>query len=290
MAKLRAGQAHLVEFVTPSAIASMDAEEHLELSTYITRFFFFVTWNTSKPQFTDPKVRQALTLAIDRQTIIDSLYYGYASLSHSPFPSNTWVHNNDLEPLPFDPSRAKELLAQAGWQDRDGDGIIDKDGQPFEFELVTNSENQVRRDIVVMIQEMLGKVGIRVETRLMEFNALIGPLSTQDFDAAVSGLAMDTSFNTRFFFHTDAIQGGYNWGAYSNPRLDELVAAIESESDLQAAKAMFDELQVILHDEQPLTFLYQGLRVGVHDKRLKDYEPNAINSFFNMRHWRWSDT
>lgn len=289
LAKLRSGQAHLVEFLTPSDIASVEAEEHLRTESYITRFFFFITWNTSRPLFQDTTVRQALTLAIDRQAIIETLYYGYASMSYSPFAEDTWAHNKEIEPWPYNPTRAKELLAEAGWSDNDGDGILDKDGKPFQFELVTNSENQVRRDIVVMVQQMLGQVGIQVETRLMEFNALIGPLSDQDFDGAVSGLAMDTSLNTRFYFHTDAIDGGYNWGAFSDPRVDQLIAAIEGESDPTVSKKMFDELQAILHREQPLTFLYQGIRVGGVNQQLVSYDPNAINSFFNMRFWQLNE-
>lgn len=289
LAKLLAQQADLVEFLAPSDIATVEAADFLRVESYIPRFFYFVTWNISRPLFQDTRVRQALTMAIDRQAIIDSLYYGYASPSHSPFASDIWAHNKDLEPWPYDPTRAKALLAEAGWIDRDGDGILDKDGQPFQFELLTNSENQVRRDIVVMIQQMLGQIGIGAQPRLMEFNALIGPLSSQDFDAAVSGLAMDTSLNTRFFFHTEAIDGGYNWGAFSDPRIDQLIVDIEGESDAAAAKRLFDELQVILHQEQPITLLYQGLRSAGVNRRLLDYNPNAINSFFNMRGWRLSD-
>lgn len=289
LAKLKAQQAHLVEFLTPADIAEVEAADYLKTESYITRFFFFVTWNMSRPLFQDTAVRQALTLSIDRQAIIDALYYGYASMSHSPFAENTWAHNKDIEPWPYNPSRAKELLAEAGWIDRDGDGILDKDGQPFEFVLMTNSENQVRRDMVVMLQQMLEQVGIRVETRLMEFNALLGPLSTQEFDAVVSGLAMDTSLNTRFYFHSEAVRNGYNWGNFSMPRVDELIEAIEGESDPVVSKQMFDELQAILHREQPLTFLYQGIRVSGLNQKLMDYEPNAINSFFNMRHWRLNE-
>lgn len=289
LAKLRSQQAHLVEFLTPADIASVEANDFLRVETYIPRFFYFIVWNIERPLFQDTKVRQALTMAIDRQAIIDTLYYGYASPSHSPLASDIWAHNKDLEPWPYDPTRAKKLLAEAGWNDSDGDGTLDKDGQAFRFELVTNSENQVRRDIVVMVQQMLGQVGLQVEPRLMEFNALIGPLSTQDFDAAVAGLAIDTSLNMRFFFHSEAIGGGYNWGAFSNPRVDQLILELEGESDTVVIKQKLDEIQAILHREQPMTFLYQGLRAGGVNRRLVDYDPNAINSFFNMRYWRLLD-
>jgi peptide/nickel transport system substrate-binding protein len=121
----------------------------------------------------------------------------------------------------------------------------------------------------------------------MEFNALLTPLLAQEFDAVVTGLAMDTSFNTSYYFHSHSIgNGGYNWGAYDNPEVDRLIDSIAEQSDPAVAKPLYDELQRILHEDQPLTFLYEGLRlVGVREP-LRDVEPNAISSFFNMRRWR----
>jgi peptide/nickel transport system substrate-binding protein len=225
-------------------------------------------------------------MAIDRRSIIETLHFGYGSLAHSPFPSNSWVHNDQIEPWPYDPEAARELLAQNGWQDTDGDGILDRDGEPFRFELMTNSENDLRRNITVMIQEQLRQVGIDATPRHMEFNALIAPLRNHEFDAVVTGLAMDTSFNTSYYFHSSAIDDGYNWSAYSNPEVDRLIDTIAEQSDPAIAKPLYDELQRILHEDQPLTYLYEGLRlVGVREP-LRDVEPNAISSFYNLRRWR----
>ena len=286
IAKLRSGHAQMVEYVNPPDAQIVLENPELRLETFIPRFFYFLMWNISRPLFAEAEVRQALTMAIDRQNIIDTLHFGYGSLAYSPFPSNSWAHNKNIDLWPYDPERAQQLLAEQGWRDRDGDGLLDRDGQVFRFELLTNSENPLRRDITVMIQEQLRRIGIAAETRHMEFNALIGPLTQHEFDAVVTGVAIDTSFNTRFHFHTSAVTEGYNWGVYENPEVDRLIEEIEQSVDPVESKKMFDRLQEILRDDLPVTYLYEGRRlVGLHES-LRDVKPNAINSFSNMRFWR----
>ena len=289
LALLRSGQAHLVEFIDPADASMIEAHPDLKLVSHIPRSFFFVQWNVSRPLFATKEVRQALTMAIDRQEIIDSLHFGYASMSHSLFPSNLWAHNKDLKPWPYDPGRAKELLASQGWSDTDGDGVLDRNGEPFRFELVTNSESQVRVDLLPMIQGHLKRIGIDVQTRSMEFNSLLGPLNEHQFDAVIQALALDTSLNTSYFYHTDAIGSGYNWGMYSNPEMDRLIEATIEALDPLGAKPLYDELQVLLHEEVPMTFLYESRRLSGLRENLYDVDPNAITSFFNLRRWRLED-
>ncbi len=286
LAMLRSKQAHMVEFIQPADATVIEADPDLRLLSHIPRVFFFLQWNVTRPLFADKKVRRALTLGIDRQEIVDSLYYGYATVGHSIFPSNHWAHNQDLEPWPYDPGQAKELLAEEGWTDSNGDGILDRDGQPFSFELMTNSESQIRIDLLVMIQEQLKRIGVEVRTRTMEFNALLGPLSEHDFDAAMSGLAIDTSLNTEYFFHSNGIDAGYNWGAYSNPEMDRLIEEINAQVDLLAAKPLLDQLQVLLREELPVIFLYEGQRLGGARNNLRGVEPNQVTSFYKIQNWR----
>ena len=286
VAMLRSGAAHLVEFVPPAQARELEAADDTYLDTYIPRFFYYLMWNVRHPALADATTRRALTHGIDRTAIIESLFYGYATPAHSPFASDVWAHNDTIEPWPYDPSRARELLAEAGWQDSDGDGVVERNGEPLRFQLMTNSENDLRRDIVVMIQDQLKRIGVDVETRIMEFNAMFGPLQQGEFDGVVLAMAMDTSLNTDYFFHTRGIDEGYNWGGFSNRELDDVIDAIESAPSPAEAKPLFDRLQEILHEEQPMVFLYEGLRLCGARNELQDIQPNAINSFANIRHWR----
>ncbi len=286
LALLRSKQAHMMEFIHPADAATIEADPDLRLIPHIPRIFFFVQWNASRPLFADKRVRQALTLGIDRQEIVDSIHYGYASVGHSVFPSNHWAHNENLEPWPYDPGRAREMLAEMGWIDTDGDGIVDRDGQPFSFELMTNSESQLRVDLVVMLQEHLRRIGVDVRTRTMEFNALLGVLSDHDFDAVMGALGIDTSLNTEYFYHTNGITSAYNWGMYSNPEMDRLIEEANAYIDPLAAKHLYDQLQELLHEELPMTYLYEQRRLCGAHKDLQGVEPNHVSTFYKLKNWR----
>ena len=123
----------------------------------------------------------------------------------------------------------------------------------------------------------------------MEFNALLGPLSEHDFDSVMAALAIDTSLNTEYFYHTNGIDNGYNWGAYSNPEMDRLIEEANAQVDALAAKPLYDRLQELLHDELPMTFLYEQRRLAGVSNHLQGVEPNQVSSFYRLHNWRLED-
>jgi peptide/nickel transport system substrate-binding protein len=131
-----AGDIDLVNDIPPAEAARVQANPDLELRIYTDRSYTHVCWNLENELFADPRVRRALGLAIDRDALIEVVYSGFAQPSVGPVLSTMWAFNRDLEPLPFDPAAATELLAEVGWQDSDGDGTLDRDGQSFEFEML----------------------------------------------------------------------------------------------------------------------------------------------------------
>jgi len=272
-------------------LAAIDADPELELLSYIPRQYICVCWNISRPLFASKEVRQALTMAIDRQEIIDARYYGFAQLTESPYMSNIWAHNKHLEPWPYDPARAKQMLADQGWGDTDGDGILDRDGKPFRFELLTNPDNRLRRDMTVMVQEHLKRIGIDVRLRLMEFNTLLATEQAHNFDASVISMGIDTSLNLSYFFHSSAAAAdGYNLGVYSNPEVDRILEEIEAQIDPLLAKPLYDRLQVLLREDQPVTFLCEPRRLVGIRKSLHNVQPNAITTFFHLSEWELRET
>lgn len=284
MSLLRAGRAHFVEFVDYGDAASLAADPAIHLETFIPRNYYFICWNTEREPFDDPRVRRALTLAIDRWAIVDSLFYGYGKVSHSPLADNVWAHHDGLEPWPYDPEAAAELLAEAGFADADGDGVLERDGEPLRFRLATNSENELRRNITVMIQSQLERVGIAVETDSIDFRSLGARLVEGDFDAVVAGVGVGTDLDLSYNFHTDGVEV-FNWGRFSDPEVDRLIETINAGGDLEEQKARFFELQEALHELQPVTFLYQGLRLVAVREPLTGVDPNPISTFSGLRYW-----
>ncbi|HPK66659.1 MAG TPA: ABC transporter substrate-binding protein, partial [Thermoanaerobaculia bacterium] len=223
------------------------------------------------------------TLAIDRQELVDALWFGYARPALSPLLSSSWAFNRGLEPWPYDPAAARRLLDAAGWVERDGGRM--KDGERFAFDLLTNAGNRVRVDAAVMIQAQLARVGIEVRLRPIDLNTLNEKALAHDFDAMLSGWGIDTSMDLRFAFHSEEAEGGYNFGGYANPEVDRLIEEVQRQRDLAAAKPLLDRLQEILHEEQPYTLLWEPQRLAAGRATLRDAQPNALATFFRLEEW-----
>ncbi|MEM6792974.1 MAG: ABC transporter substrate-binding protein [Acidobacteriota bacterium] len=283
---LRAGQADFLELVPYAEAESLQQRPDLYLTSFIPRNYYFVSWNLARKPFDVTEVRRALTLGIDRQAIIDSQFYGRGTLSFGPLASDVWAHHDGLEPWPYQPEEARRLLAEAGFADADGDGVLEKDGEPFRIELLTNSDNALRQDILVMIQDQLKRIGVEVVARTMEFNSMIPVLNAGEFDGAIMGLSIGTDLDLSFNFATG---GGLNWGGFSDPQTDALIEEINAGGGALETLPQLRALQERLHEMQPVTFLYEGERLSGVQRRLQDVDPNSISAFANLRHWRLQD-
>ena len=288
VALLRAGTVDAIENVPAQNVAELKQDPNLELPTHIPRTYFDIIWNTSRPLLAEKEVRQAITMALDRQAIVDSLLFGYATVGCSPFPSSFWVRKQDLKPWPYDPERAKAQLASRGFKDSDGDGILERGGQRFEIELLAPAQNLLRRNVALLAQQQLKKVGIEVKLKVIDFNVLLETLSKHQFDGVVSGLAIGTNLSLYDTFHSKS-KDTYNWGVYSNPEVDRLIETLDAAVDPRTVRAEFDRVQEILHEEQPVTFTYESQRIAGNRKRLRHFEPNSLSVFFNLRNWEVAD-
>ena len=230
-------------------------------------------------------MRRALTMAIDRQLIIETLWGRFARLAVSPILHDVWAFDRSIEPWPYDPERSRQILADAGWTDTDGDGILDRDGTPFAFDLTTNQGNQARIDATVMMQEQLRRVGIDARPRVIEFNSMMNQLFDRDFEAAFSAWGMPTSLDMRYAFHTSEIGDGGNFSGYSNPEVDRLIERMEDLPDIADAKPILIRLQEIIHQDQPMTFLWESQRINGLNARLRDVRSNVLGSFRNAESW-----
>lgn len=282
---LESGAVDFVSGVPGSELDRLARNPDLTLHSVWARHFEYLAWNVENPLFADPNVRRALTLGIDRQAIVDTVWRGKARIGFSPFLAGTWATNRTLTALPYDPAEATRLLTAAGWRDSDGDGVLDQGGKPFRFALITNTGNQPRADTQVLIQAQLAKIGVAVEPRLVEGATLTGDLIAHRFDATVGGWAIDTTMNARYYFHSEEAEGGYNFGAYRNADLDRRLEAATEQPDPASAKPILDQIQEILHRDQPYTFLVEPQRLHASRKRLQGVTPDALFVFGSVADW-----
>ena len=234
---------------------------------------------------TTPEIRRALTLAIDRQALVDTLFAGYARVASSPIPSNVWAHDpHGRAAGPTIRPRRGAILARKGFADRDGDGIVERDGRPFAFELTTNSSNRTRTDALVMIQEQLRRVGIAATPRTIEIHALTEANLAHEFDATISGWAIDTTLDLKPVLPLQRERRRLQLRrATATPRSTGCSTRAQGRADPERrASRLSDRMQQILHAEQPYTFLWEPQRLCAVRARLEDVRPNALSSYFNL--------
>jgi peptide/nickel transport system substrate-binding protein len=284
--QLLSGDLDFAPQITPADVPRVESSPRLELRDYWMNLYVAVGWNNEHPLFSDPEVRRALTLATDRQTIVDTLLGRFGRVATSPIPSIVWAHDRSIQPWPYDPKEARRILAAKGWKDTNGDGLLDKGGRPFAFELVTNAGNQLRTDAMVMIQDQLKKVGIRVEPRQIEFNTLATRTTAGDFDATLIGFTMDTSLDLTSGFHSRSIPPeASNYMRYQSPEVDRLIEQAATQAEMEQMKPYLDRIQQILHREQPLTFLWESQRLTAINRRVQNANPTLLAAFFNLQEW-----
>ncbi|MEA2561710.1 MAG: peptide/nickel transport system substrate-binding protein [Acidobacteriota bacterium] len=289
LTQLFSGEVDFVPQVQPVDMERIQADPRLRVIPYWFRLYVCVIWNERNPLFADADVRRALTLGIDRQTIVDTLFpHGTARIAVSPIVQSVWAFDRSLGALPYDPQESRRILESKGWKDSNGDGILDKEGKPFSFVLLSNGGNQQRNDAAVMIQEQLKQAGVRAEPRVVEFNTLVNDATGGTFEAMVFGFNIDTSMDMTAQFGSEAMEEG-NFGAYKNPEFDRLMAEAMGKPDIRDAKPILDRIQQIIHRDQPATFLWESQRMSAINRRIQGARPNVLFSLFNLEDWWVAD-
>jgi peptide/nickel transport system substrate-binding protein len=284
--RLLAGEIDFFDGLTPRDAARVEASPRLRLAVSDARQFDYIAWNQRRPPFDDAEIRLALTLGIDRQALVDALWHGYARVAAGPVPAGVWARDPDLAPWPYDPQRAREILARRGFRDADGDGLLERDGKPLAFELTTNSANRLRVEAAVLIRDQLRRVGVAVQPRLIEMNALGDVMRSGGFDALLGGWAIDTTLDFRPYFHSASIgDDGWNTIAYRNPEVDRLLDEVRAEPDLESARPRLVRVQRILHAEQPYTFLWEPRRLAAVARDLEGVEVSHLSAFGTLARW-----
>jgi peptide/nickel transport system substrate-binding protein len=258
----------------------------LELAVFPDRSYTHICWNLDKLVFSDPRVRRALSMAIDRETLIDAVYGGFGRPSIGPVLSTMWAFNRDLSPPPYDPAGAIELLAESGWEDHDGDGILDRDGQPLAFEVLAPSESEVRKDVCLLVERDLERIGVRATPRLMEWGAVQAAVAEGDFDAFVNRWIEPTQVDLDGIWHS-APPGvpTFNFGHYANHEVDQLLEEVDAASDFETQKPLLDRIQALIVADQPYTFLVENTRLVGVNSRIHGAKINDATLFFNVDEW-----
>jgi len=249
--------------------------------------YTYLGYNLRNPLFKDKRVRQALTYAIDRQEIIDGVLLGLGQISTGPFPPTSWAYNEAISVYGHNPEKAKELLYNCGWKDTDGDGILDREGKPFSFTIMTNQGNKMRELCATIIQSALREVGVQVKIRILEWAAFIHQyIDKKNFDAVILGWSLSRDPDQYSIWHSSQIkEGQYNFISYRNPQVDRLLVEGRRTFDMEKRKEIYHRIHAILADEQPYTFLYVADALPVVHKRFHGIEVAPAGIGYNFIRW-----
>ena len=283
--ELLSGGIDVMENVPPDAAERVRQSARLRLVRVPDLSYTFVCWNTERALFKDARVRRALTMAIDRDAIVEGLLHGTGRVASGPALSFLWARDPSIEPLPHDAVAARRLLAEAGFADHDDDGLLDRDGVPFRFTLESNQGSGLRADVVQMIAAQLRPLGIEVTPRVIEFGAFIEAHERHDFDAFVGSLRESTKFDLKSAFHSASRTDGYNYGSYANAELDGLIDRARGEADAVKARALWFKAQKLIAADQPYTFLFERDRLHAVPRRLEGFHPDPRSAYTGLASW-----
>lgn len=249
--------------------------------------YTYLGYNLNRPLFQDKRVRQALAHAIDKREIIDGVLLGLGQEATGPYKPGTWPHNPKVRRYDYDPAKARELLAAAGWKDSNGDGIVDKDGQPFAFTIVTNQGNDQRSKAGEIIQRRFREVGVDVKLRVIEWASFLKEFINQgNFDATILGWTVPIDPDGYNVWHSSKTRPGeLNFIGFRNAEVDALLESGRRTLDQGARKQAYGRLQEILAEEQPYTFLYVPDALPVVAARFHGIEPAPAGISHNFIRW-----
>jgi peptide/nickel transport system substrate-binding protein len=289
LAQFKAGDIDYIDVQATQlpSVQPMVDQGKVEMQTSLALQYNYIGWNLRNPLFEDKKVRQALTHALDRKKIIEAVLNGDGKVAHAPGSPLSWAYNPDVPKFEYDPEKAKKMLAEAGWKDTDGDGILDKDGKKFSFTLKTNQGNEEREQIAVVVQQMLKEVGIEVTPKLVEWSAFVEVISPPnwDFEAIVLGWALGTDPDPTDIWHTKEIENGLNNIAYSNKKLDELMEKNTKIVEQEKRAEVIGKIMAGIAEDQPYTFLYYPNQHIAYTPNLHDVELHPRLSYYNIEKW-----
>ncbi len=225
--------------------------------------YSFIVWNEGKNSgrqtpFADKRVRQAMTLCLDRERMIKDIWEGVGEVSQGPVNPESPVFASDIKPWPFDPTKGKALLAEAGWQDRNGDGILENEkGDRFEFEFTRSGSDEISERISTFIKDSYARVGIVMIVKPIDWAAMSDILKARSFDAlTMAWSASAPESDPRQIFHSESIkEGGDNFAQWNSPAADKAIDGIRTTIDFEARRKVWHEFQAVIHEEQPYTFI-----------------------------------
>ncbi len=239
--------------------------------------YTYLGFNLKRKKFQDTRVRRAIDMAIDKKTLIDILFFSHAKVCRGPFMPGTFAYPEDAPESPYDPQRAKALLAEAGYDA----------SHPLTFTISTNANNATRLYAAQIIQYQLGKVGVKVKIRAMEWQAFLNTVVTpRRFDAILLGWSLGLIPDAYPLWHSESDKlGGFNLAGYHNDDVDRLIKEAEHQTDIKEVGRRYKKIFKTIVRDKPYVFLYIPDSITVVNRKIHPIEPSIVGIMHNQIDW-----
>jgi len=255
--------------VQPHQVERLKDDPNYQSFSGLSFGYTYIGYNMRRQPFNDRRVRKALSMALDVNKIIDYVLYGQGERITGPFVKQTDYYDHHIKPIPYDPQGALKLLEEVGWRPNK-EGWLEKDGKRFQFTLITNSGNDLRKAVLAIAQDAWRQIGIDVRTDLLEWSVFIQErVDKADFDALILGWQMGIEPDLYQIWHSSQTNPyQLNFVAFKNKEADDLIIKIRREYDHDRQVAYCRRLHELIAQEQPYTFLYVNKWTAILDKRI----------------------
>jgi peptide/nickel transport system substrate-binding protein len=262
----------MIVLVNHRDIPQLQGDKRFVLQPYNALSYSFFGFNMRKPLLADKRVRKAFTYALNRQEMLDSFFQGQGTIISGPYAPGSWAYNLDVQPLPYDPEMAVELLTEAGFVKGD-DGIMEKGGQKLSLTLKVPiaKESEAVKRVILAFKNYLSKIGVEINAEFQEWLAWKEDIFLHhDFDIMFAAWVFDDSADISSLFHSaEAGPWKNNFGAFSNPEVDSLIVESKLTLDHEKRRTINRKLHEIVADENPYTFLWTITNYSAYNKKLR---------------------
>jgi len=248
--------------------------KHVNLYKYDALLYTYLGFNLKSPKFSDVRVRQALSYAVNRKQLIGLIFMGLASPAYSPCAPVSWAYSDDVHKYEYDAQKAKELLKQAGVKD-------------LEFTVLVNQGNKEREKAAAILQQQFDKIGVKMNIRVLEWSALLKIINARkdpkDFDAVIIGWSTGVDPDSYSIWHSSQYPGGLNFIGYSDPRVDKMLDAGRREQSKAGRKGIYAKMYKEITNDAPYVFLwYPNVLAGVRNRVGGLSEPGPAGLFMDI--------
>jgi peptide/nickel transport system substrate-binding protein len=263
------------------------ADKYVKADWFSPAFSYF-GWNMLKPWAQDRRVRIALALLFDRQTFLQEKLYSAGVVVSGPQYYFGPGYDHEVPPLGYDGETARELLAEAGWIDTDGDGLLDKDGKPLKLVLPMAKGRPDVEQRAQVFQKNLKDVGIELDIQFLEWASFLEKLKSKEYDVCTLSWAMPLESDPHQIWHSSFAgkdSRGSNHVSFSNPQADELIEKMRVAIDPVERKRVQIAFHRLVDREQPYMFLFCPKDFGVYHQRFRGVKWYRLRPGFEFTEW-----